>query len=112
LKESAVDVDQALSCLWSIATADPGALAEVMAEGNPSAAMATARRLRVSRLVKAISPMGHGVNVTWHDSTRALEIIMRHVAPTRLEVGLKRIDYKKLSNAELEYIVAHGRLPR
>jgi phage terminase small subunit len=112
LQESAVDVDQALSALWSIATADPGDLAAVLRETTPSAAMTTARRLGVSRLVKAIQPTAHGVSVVWHDSTRALEIIMRHVAPTRLEVGLERIDYKKCTTAELEHIVAHGWLPR
>jgi len=112
LQETVTDSNVALAHLWSLATADPGDLAEVMRETTPPAAMAVARKRGVSRLVKKIQQTAHGVTVEWHDPVRALEIVMRHIAPTRVELGLERLDVAELSNADLEHVVRHGRLPR
>ena len=112
LREKVAGTDEALARLWELANVDPGDLAEVMNGPTPAFAMMTARRRGVARFVRKIKPSARGVCVEWHDPVHILEVILRHTAPTRQEIGIGRLDVEKLSTEELRSIIKTGRLPR
>jgi hypothetical protein len=65
----------------------------------------------MSPIPPAATPMGlcHGVAVECHDPLRTLDVIMRHVAPTRHELD---IDVRKQSDEELNYMIDHNGRPQ
>jgi phage terminase small subunit len=85
-EENRITADEVLSRLRSLAQSDLGDLCDVLAHDTIGGILRAARDAGLSYLIKKVKESKDGVmEVEFHDSLRALDILARHLISTKLE---------------------------
>ena len=86
LKENRITTDEIVARLRSIASLDIANLKEALAFTEPVDILRKAEELGLSHLIKNIKRTKDGIEVQFHDPLRALDILARHLLPTKVDV--------------------------